>query len=114
MAIGVGALPYSYTESYINVRNNTSENIKLSGLSVGTSVGALASGSGDVGLDGTVTTSIGTSTSGGADVHITNVQLLEPMKVVDYNEARAGLVEIPEARNDIKPISQSISEGYLI
>ena len=111
VAIGVGALPYSYTESYINVRNNTSENIKLSGLSVGTSVGALASGSGDVGLDGTVTTSIGTSTSGGADVHITNVQLLEPMKVVDYNEARAGLVEIPEARNDIKPISQSISEG---
>ena len=111
VAIGVGALPYSYTESYINIRNNTSENINLSGPSIGTSVGALASGSGDVGLDGTVTTSIGTSTSGGADVHITDVQLLEPMEVVDYNEARAGLVEIPEARNDIKPISQSISEG---
>ena len=111
VAIGVGALPYTYTESYINIRNNTSENINLSGLSGGASIGVLASGSGDVGLDGTVTTSIGTSTSGGADVHVTKVQLLEPMEVVDYNEARAGLVEIPESGNDIKPISQSISEG---
>ena len=33
------------------------------------------------------------------------------MEVVDYNEARAGLVEIPESGNDIKPISQRIAEG---
>ena len=111
VAIGVGGLPYAYTESYTNIRNNTSGDVNLSGPSVGTSVGALASVSGDIGLDGTVTTSIGTSTSGGADIHITDVKLLKPMEVVDYNEARAGLVEIPEARNDIKPISQSISEG---
>lgn len=111
LAIGVGGLPYAYTESYTNIRNNTSGDVNLSGPSVGTSVGALASVSGDIGLDGTVTTSIGTSTSGGADIHFTDVKLLKPMEVVDYNEARAGLVEIPEARNDIKPISQSISEG---
>lgn len=111
MAIGEGGLPYTYTESYTNIRNNTSGDVNLSGISVGSSVGALASVSGDVGLDGTVTTSIGTSTSGGADIHITDVQLLKPMEVVDYNEARAGLVEIPESGNDIKPISQRIAEG---
>ena len=62
-----------------------------------------------------VTTSIGTgSTSGGARCsYITNVDVRTYLKVVDYNEARAGLVEIPEARNDIKPISQSISGGIV-
>ena len=111
MAIGVGGLPYAYTESYSNVRNNTSgDDINLSGLSIGASIGVLGNVSGDVGLDGTITTSTGTSTSGGADIHITSVERLYPISVVDYNDARAGLVELQEPRNDNKPISQSISE----
>lgn len=61
-------------------------------------------------MDGTITTSTGTSTSGGADIHITSVERLYPISVVDYNDARAGLVELQEPRNDNKPISQSISE----
>ena len=104
-------MPYAYTESYSNVRNNTSgDDINLSGLSIGASIGVLGNVSGDVGLDGTITTSTGTSTSGGADIHITSVERLYPISVVDYNDARAGLVELQEPRNDNKPISQSISE----
>ena len=90
MAIGVGGLPYAYTESYSNVRNNTSgDDINLSGLSIGASIGVLGNVSGDVGLDGTITTSTGTSTSGGADIHITSVERLYPISVVDYNDAES-------------------------
>ena len=61
-------------------------------------------------MDGTITTSTGTSTSGGADIHITSVERLYPISVADYNDARASLVELQEPQNDNKPISQSISE----